>query len=237
MRKGNFRFQISDFRFGLALAAVVLLAGCATPRLESMTMTWAPGTSLPATLARTTEEGYQLYFGARHQATAGPGALASQDVDKSSTAATILGLAGIAAGAYTSGPIGAVAGGVGGAAVGHYLDGGNAPTTSTAALLAKTSLAGPGAAGPLSSAGGSQATVVTPGGALGGVLGSGAISPSVATFLKDYIKRNPSACKLVPLLGQDGVDQLIDQVTGRDGADLSAIIGELLARRTGVNKP
>ena len=209
---------ILGFLTGLVILSVLMLMGCTTPERIVSVATWGPG-GTTSTLAFSRETGMQLWIGERDDTMAGPGTLATSKIGKATTEGTILGLAGLAAGAMSGSAPLALLGGAGGAVGGTMLENSTAKTTtSTAAMLApvlaplvagKTSIQAPSAVTAPSAATVTKSAVTGQALPLMGLSG-----PSLAGAIKNYVHLHPEVCRLRGSMTEDEFNALADQVIG-----------------------
>ena len=184
----------------LLLLLLPMLVGCTTmPQRTIESYTWDGNST--RTMVRVHEEGAQLFFGERHDSVATEKTFANSDIDKKTVGSVAMTAIGAFAGGQIAGPIGVVAGGAAGYGTSIALD---KKTTDTVPAVGAIKLMK------------SRATPVEA--MRSEAISSEAISPetlkTLAPKLKAYIQEHPEACKLVPILGEDKVMALIDQLIG-----------------------
>lgn len=117
----------------LILVALLMLFGCATPRRVIIARTWSGDGDTTRTEQIFNEEGFQLFFGERHDAYAGPGIKGASEIGKTELGLTGRALIGAGAGLLATG--GNPAGGAAGAVLGAASRALDKPTTGTTSVV------------------------------------------------------------------------------------------------------
>lgn len=168
----------------IAILALVLLAGCATPQRTVSSATYKDGKVIAQ--STTSETGFQLWIGERHDVTSAPGTAAGSDISKATVGALGGAAIGAAAGALAGSPLM-------GAALG------------TAAGGISQAVSTPSDA-PASGAVSANSVPLLPS------IDGAALTPANAGALKAYVAAHPESCRLVGLIGLDRTLALIDQI-------------------------
>lgn len=171
----------------------LMLASCAVPERSVCVRTYE-GITI-ATEATTSERGYQLWWGERHDAVGRESSVS--EIGKREMGAVATAAIGAAAGAYLGGMPGAVLGGAGGA-VAAMVGKEDRATTGTASTPVKAR--GMAIVNP------QVDSLITP-------QALGIMGPAAREALKAYIRLNPEECRLSQIIGQEAVFALIDTLS------------------------